>query len=825
MQEQDATSPWAGADDTTWSALAQPEAEQQDKEGNSMTKGKKKPMMKSDKPPLPRGSACSVCRRRKLRCDGTRPRCGSCARLGHSCTWGDPIHEKLQDKIRLYEAKIESLEGELEQYRNAGGSEAPTPLPLGGAPVSSRSPPDQRSFPHSLHLPQEHDPYSPSQQQSPYPQQGPPSADPYNNYQHDGATSQQQQQQQGYAPSHVQSFPYTMSNSTPQLADLMNSPPAPVGGQIYTSSPVGPPSMPPPPNGHGGSYFGAPQPLPPTYPGEFDRPGGLLGESNFRQIDSQSWGEAEGYGGLTTMWGSGLPPLDVMLELANIYFLTTHTHFPFLHRPRFLYSMNHPNSLSSAPSLSLIYAVLAIAAPYHDNPAIRGQGHHFYTQARDQVETAINLGVQAKTGKTIATLTVETVQALVLLTMIETGKSDHQRAFLSIGQAVRVSAMLGLARMDEDRLEALTGAAPSTRRLRPPALHALPTDPLLLEECRRTMCTVFCLDRFESGTVGWPPAISELDIRLLLPCEDRLYESGVCQTGDNPFWWPQSLELEDSQGVRPGPFAWLVRVVWLGGRLQGETYRSGGRPAAGPWASRDIAPIEDVHRVLEMDNTLEEVRAKLNSMVNPRVLNAPLTMSLIIINCFFINLHHLRVGMGLSAFPFNPAAPIALGSAEYSMQRCLEGMHAQHEILYQLAVYENQRTSLYRSRITVFTSFIPYLLFCIALPAKFAIGDWAVMAASRIRAENVRGRVAGSAAAPLPSGDDVFGPALDDDRLALIDTFCDALNRVGVVYEIGNKFSAMIRGDRIRLATRVAERKNTQGAAGGATRPSQPAYP
>lgn len=40
------------------------------------------------------------------RCDGQRPRCGSCARLGHSCTWGDPIHEKLQDKIRQYEAKI-----------------------------------------------------------------------------------------------------------------------------------------------------------------------------------------------------------------------------------------------------------------------------------------------------------------------------------------------------------------------------------------------------------------------------------------------------------------------------------------------------------------------------------------------------------------------------------------------------------------------------------------------------------------------------------------------------------------------------------------------
>ena len=127
------------------------------------------------------------------------------------------------------------------------------------------------------------------------------------------------------------------------------------------------------------------------------------------------------------------------------------------------------------------------------------------------------------------------------------------------------------------------------------------------------MCTVFVLDRFESASVGWPPAIAEVDIRLLLPCEDRLYENGLCAPGDNPLWWPSSIEGND-EGVgmapkseagifeneqhsrllgeffdgplggnghnRPGPlvdsFAWLVRVVWIGGRIQAETYRSSG---------------------------------------------------------------------------------------------------------------------------------------------------------------------------------------------------------------------------------------------------------
>lgn len=58
-------------------------------------------------PPLKRGSACSLCRKRKLvslyslfpvrrradsnfeqRCDGVRPRCGTCLRLNHECQYG-----------------------------------------------------------------------------------------------------------------------------------------------------------------------------------------------------------------------------------------------------------------------------------------------------------------------------------------------------------------------------------------------------------------------------------------------------------------------------------------------------------------------------------------------------------------------------------------------------------------------------------------------------------------------------------------------------------------------------------------------------------------
>lgn len=143
---------------------------------------------------------------------------------------------------------------------------------------------------------------------------------------------------------------------------------------------------------------------------------------------------------------------------------------------------------------------------------------------------------------------------------------------------------------------------------------------------------VFVLDRWESATTGWPSAISETDIRVLLPCSEELYSSGTVSASgsDNPLWWPADdigtsaeagwagIKAEDDveelgggggggeteggaggagQGGGGGfanrfekeeragkggkmpkvsTFAWLCRVVWLGGRIQGETYRASG---------------------------------------------------------------------------------------------------------------------------------------------------------------------------------------------------------------------------------------------------------
>ncbi|KZP05271.1 hypothetical protein FIBSPDRAFT_1054185 [Athelia psychrophila] len=72
--------------------------------------------MPSKPKPIPRGSACLSCRKRKMRCDGERPSCTQCAKAGRSedCDYDDQ-HQKsrtqvLEERIVMLESKIRRLE-------------------------------------------------------------------------------------------------------------------------------------------------------------------------------------------------------------------------------------------------------------------------------------------------------------------------------------------------------------------------------------------------------------------------------------------------------------------------------------------------------------------------------------------------------------------------------------------------------------------------------------------------------------------------------------------------------------------------------------------
>ena len=59
----------------------------------------------------PKRIACVLCRKRKLRCDGARPTCGTCKRLAHECAY-DEVRKKSGPKrgyVKLLEARLRGL--------------------------------------------------------------------------------------------------------------------------------------------------------------------------------------------------------------------------------------------------------------------------------------------------------------------------------------------------------------------------------------------------------------------------------------------------------------------------------------------------------------------------------------------------------------------------------------------------------------------------------------------------------------------------------------------------------------------------------------------
>lgn len=60
-------------------------------------------------------TACTLCRKRKLRCDGTRPSCATCSRLGHDCRY-DEVRKKSGPKrgyVKVLEARLAQVESML----------------------------------------------------------------------------------------------------------------------------------------------------------------------------------------------------------------------------------------------------------------------------------------------------------------------------------------------------------------------------------------------------------------------------------------------------------------------------------------------------------------------------------------------------------------------------------------------------------------------------------------------------------------------------------------------------------------------------------------
>lgn len=82
--------------------------------------------------PRPKRIACILCRKRKLKCDGDKPACGTCSRLGHDCAY-DEQRKKSGPKrgyVKLLEQRLKQVENLLGSKGNDENAAQPEQTPV-----------------------------------------------------------------------------------------------------------------------------------------------------------------------------------------------------------------------------------------------------------------------------------------------------------------------------------------------------------------------------------------------------------------------------------------------------------------------------------------------------------------------------------------------------------------------------------------------------------------------------------------------------------------------------------------------------------------------
>ncbi|KAK1757602.1 transcriptional activator protein acu-15 [Echria macrotheca] len=97
--------------------------------------------------PKPKRLACMICRKRKLKCDGIKPSCSTCSRLGHTCAY-DEVRRKSGPKrgyVKALEERLKQVETLLKtQDGTATSPDGSRAIPT-SADKATTQPPNQRA--------------------------------------------------------------------------------------------------------------------------------------------------------------------------------------------------------------------------------------------------------------------------------------------------------------------------------------------------------------------------------------------------------------------------------------------------------------------------------------------------------------------------------------------------------------------------------------------------------------------------------------------------------------------------------------------------------
>ncbi|KAJ2893901.1 hypothetical protein MKZ38_008125 [Zalerion maritima] len=208
---------------------------------------------------------------------------------------------------------------------------------------------------------------------------------------------------------------------------------------------------------------------------------------------------------------SSLPRLDKLMELIDLFFDRFYPYLPFLHRRTFTSTVAQMGHSYHCPLL--LYSVIALSSSSHPDPKIQSSQEHWYKEAKGRYTASNHRPL----------MPLPTLQAAACIILQATIMGDHATAWLVMGNAWRQCTLLGLSQLDSGFLISIPGlAAPPTGNWRE------------LEERRRTLWTLFILDRGMHFPIGLPHVFDERRYKVNLPSlTDAEFQEGELPPDDS----------------------------------------------------------------------------------------------------------------------------------------------------------------------------------------------------------------------------------------------------------------------------------------------------
>jgi hypothetical protein len=218
--------------------------------------------------------------------------------------------------------------------------------------------------------------------------------------------------------------------------------------------------------------------------------------------------------------GVSLPSGDTLNKLVDIFFNECYQSFPCIHKNT-LFAEIHDQQLQVTSPL-FCYAICAVAATFHPDPAVKSRQDDWYEQAKLIYEF---------TGRDLNP-PLRTIQAVLLLNFHAYTKGDFSASWLFIGKAWRQVAAMGMNRMDS-----ATVVMPLGRQdvgVKKQGVYGRTEwegrTAVEREECRRTLWLLFMADRMQSWPTGWAHAIEERQFKIDIPIAETKFQAMTPET-------------------------------------------------------------------------------------------------------------------------------------------------------------------------------------------------------------------------------------------------------------------------------------------------------